>query len=320
MRIEGYPIHFGLVYPTRPGEHTSRVFVAFARSKSRWILQLSENSLLVYLVARHEPNISCSVCGGCISQASRRPDRELLKLSIIIPVYNERSSIVELIDRLKRSGVEGFEWIFVDDGSTDGTTVLLRRHVPSHQKLIIQPVNQGKLAAVRRGLASAVGEWLIVQDADLEYDPAQIPKLLEMAELLGSRPSKLKLATPAEIAIYGERPSYWRRPSRWLFALGVLGVDIALFATYRSWVRDHATCYKLIRKSVLLSFELESSGFEGCVEITAKLMRSGIHNVSVPISYSPRSIAEGKKLTMSYGWTALKSVWKYRKWTRKPQG
>ena len=227
------------------------------------------------------------------------------KLSILIPVFNERDTIVPLIQRLFVSGCDQYEWIFIDDGSTDGTTELLRAHVPPHQKLLHLPENRGKSAAVQAGLCIATGEWIIVQDADLEYDPSQIEQLLPKAESYGS-PS---------VAVYGRRPSCWESPSRWLFALGVLGIDITFWLVYRRWVRDHATCYKLVRQELLEKFELQSSGFEGCVEITAKLMRSGTPIVQVPISYKPRSIGEGKKLTMSYGLTALRSVWKYRNWS-----
>ncbi len=226
-----------------------------------------------------------------------------MKLTIIIPVYNERATIVQVIQRLQRSGCQSFEWIFVDDGSTDGTTQLLREHVPSHQKLIVQPTNQGKSAAVRAGIEQATGDWIIVQDADLEYNPVEIPRLLEATESSVMQP----------IAVYGRRPSYWQSPNRWIFALGVLGIDLAMLVVYRRWVRDHATCYKLVPRRLLQSFDLQANGFEGCVEITAKLMRSGTCIIQIPIDYVPRKVCEGKKLRMGYGRTALRSVWRYRK-------
>lgn len=167
-----------------------------------------------------------------------------MKLTIIIPVYNENSTIVRVIERLQQSGCEAFECIFVDDGSTDGTTQLLRENVPSHQKLIAQSTNQGKSAAVRAGLEQATGDWIIVQDADLEYNPSEIPRLLEVANSSATQP----------VAVYGRRPSYWQRPSRWIFALGVLGIDLAFLLVYRRWVRDHATCYKLVPRRLLQSF------------------------------------------------------------------
>ena len=227
-----------------------------------------------------------------------------MKLSIIVPVYNERNTICQILDRLQRSGCSEFEWIVVDDGSTDGTTELLQGRVPTLTHCILKPINQGKSAAVRSGLEIATGDWVIVQDADLEYDPSEIPKLLAVAET----------ALPRTVAVYGRRPSCWDKPSRWLFASGVLGVDCLLLLFYRRWVRDHASCYKLVPRSILQSFDLNATGFEGCIEITAKLMRSQIPILQVPITYSPRKTTEGKKLTVGYGPAALRAVWGYRHW------
>jgi len=226
-----------------------------------------------------------------------------MKLSIIIPVFNENSTIVKLIERLSISGCADFEWIFDDDGSSDGSTELLRAHVPVNQKLIIRPSNNGKISAVRVGIESATGDWVIIQDADLEYDPVQIPVLLAAAEKSAVQP----------VAVYGQRPSCWQNPKRWIFAMGVLGVDIAIYWVHGGWVRDHATCYKFIPTDTLRSFQLSSSGFEGCIEITSKLLQCGIPIVRIPIAYKPRSRMEGKKLSWTYGWTALRSVWKFRK-------
>ena len=227
-----------------------------------------------------------------------------MQLSIIIPVFNERNTVAKVLERLSNSGCNDCEWMVVDDGSTDGTTEVLKQCVPASAKLLLKSKNEGKSAAVRNALELATGDWVIVQDADLEYDPADIPKLLKKGiECDGMN-----------VAVYGRRPSCWNRPSRWLFASGVLFIDLALLFVYRRWVRDHATCYKLVPRKWLNAFELEASGFEGCVEITAKLMRSGIPIHQIPISYSPRRMDEGKKLTAAYGLTALRAVWKYRNW------
>lgn len=225
-----------------------------------------------------------------------------MKLSILIPVFNERISILALIERLKRSECGEFEWIFVDDGSNDGTTEILKTNVPSHQTLILLDANRGKTAAVRAGLEVATGDWVIIQDADLEYDPAQIPLLLSKADQSPFRP----------IAVYGQRPSCWKDPTRWIFALGVLGVDIAIYLVHGGWVRDHATCYKLLPTATLREMQLRSIGFEGCIEITAKLMQRCIPILRIPITYKPRSTREGKKLSWTYGWKAIQSVWMFR--------
>ena len=226
-----------------------------------------------------------------------------MKLSILIPVFNEHRTIVALIERLKDSGCAEFEWIFVDDGSTDGTTELLKSNVPSHQTMIFQEMNQGKTAAVRAGLEVATGDWVIIQNADLEYDPAQIPMLLAKAEQSAVQP----------VAVYGQRPACWDDPTRWIFALGVLVVDIAIYLVHRGWVRDHATCYKLLPTKTLRAFRLSSVGFEGCIEITVKLMQHCIPIIRIPITYQPRSRRDGKKLSWTYGLRALRSVWKFRK-------
>jgi glycosyltransferase involved in cell wall biosynthesis len=229
-----------------------------------------------------------------------------MQLSIIIPVYNECHTIERVLERLSLSGCSPFEWIIVDDGSTDGTTEILRHAAPKSARLIFKRTNEGKSAAVRSALAVANGDWVIIQDADLEYDPSEIPRLLNQGVNAQQHP----------VAVFGRRPSCWQYPSRWIFASGVLLIDVALFVFHRKWVRDHATCYKLVPRCLLRSFELQACGFEGCVEITSKLMCSGVPIVQIPITYSPRKASAGKKLTASYGFTALHAVWTYRNWKR----
>jgi glycosyltransferase involved in cell wall biosynthesis len=167
--------------------------------------------------------------------------------------------------------------------------------------LILRDQNGGKTAAVRSGLDAAVGDWVLFQDADLEYDPSDIVRLMAAVE-------------NATSVVYGRRPSYWNKPSRWLFASGVLMIDLAFWIVYGRFVRDHATCYKLLPRALMTSFDLQSTGFEGCVEITAKLMKSRIPIQQIPISYQPRSSQEGKKLTAMYGVRALRSLLSWRKW------
>lgn len=226
-------------------------------------------------------------------------------ISVIVPVYNEINTIAEVLKRLESVCWDGAcEWIVVDDGSNDGTTQVVNNYKNPHCKVLTKARNGGKTAAVRSALEIASGDWIVVQDADLEYDPSIIPKLLRLTSC----------SNKFDMAVYGRRPVNWSRPDRWFFALGVLVVDVAFLLLYHRWVRDHATCYKLVRRNWLLSVNLESNGFEGCVEITAKLMRSGIAIKQFPITYAPRRASEGKKLTASYGWTAICAVWRYRKW------
>ncbi len=115
--------------------------------------------------------------------------------------------------------------------------------------------------------------------------------------------------------MYGRRTGCWPKRSRCLLVGGVLGIDLAIWLVHGRFVRDHATCYKLLRRETLQRFELQSTGFEGCAGITCKLMRSGIPILQVPISYHPRTSDEGKKLTASDGWEVLKSVWRWRAWS-----
>jgi glycosyltransferase involved in cell wall biosynthesis len=226
-------------------------------------------------------------------------------LSIIVPVFNEAGTIRKVAQNLHQSAVATTQIVLVDDGSTDGSCEIIQQITEQITGASITsvklPSNSGKTMAVRAALNLITSPYVIVQDADLEYDPADIPRLLAVAQERGG-------------AVFGRRRSLWHRPSRWLLAGGVLLVDVCLFVLYRRWVRDHATCYKLMPTQMLRDFDLQSTGFEGCVEITAKLMRSGVAIHQVPISYHPRSAQEGKKLTWRYGFAALQAAWRWRKW------
>ncbi|XZE18152.1 glycosyltransferase family 2 protein [Pirellulaceae bacterium SH449] len=229
-----------------------------------------------------------------------------MKLSVIVPAFNEERTICLLLERLMQVRQPDWQIIVVDDGSTDGTRGILQDAANRMKfEFILREQNGGKTAAVRSGLDAAVGNWVLFQDADLEYEPEDIVRLLAAAEDSAS-------------VVYGRRPSYWNKPSRWLFASGVLFIDIAFWIVYRRFVRDHATCYKLLPRQLMTSFNLQSTGFEGCVEITAKLMKSGIQIQQIPIEYHPRSSKEGKKLTAMHGPKALHTLWKWRRW--KPGG
>lgn len=235
------------------------------------------------------------------SRSFRR--NHMTQLTVIIPVFDEFATVEHVLKNVLDRLPPAVEVIVVDDGSTDGTTELLESlSLTDNSRVLYQPTNGGKTSAVLRGLAEANGEWVVVQDADLEYDPEDITRLLEKAK------------RNPDAAVYGQRPSCWHMPSRWVFASGVLFLDCVLFFVYWRWVRDHATCYKLVRRDVLESFQLQSSGFEGCIEITAKLMLSKIPIQRVPISYRPRRSNEGKKLTVMYGPQAFAAILRHRKW------
>ncbi len=229
------------------------------------------------------------------------------ELSVIIPCYNEQGTIGEILRRVQHACGEvagDYECIVVDDGSTDETVRRARAAIVDHDRccVIATEKNAGKTAAVNVGLAHALGRWVIIQDADLEYDPASFPKLLAEAKRRDV------------VAVYGKRPSHWQRPDRMILAGGVLLIDLVILGLHGRFVRDHATCHKLVRRDVLESLELESLAFDGCVEITCKLIRLGHTIAQVPIPYTPRSRLEGKKLTWRHGFGAVRRAWVCRGW------
>lgn len=224
------------------------------------------------------------------------PDLSALgKVSVIIPVYNEQSTVHEVIERVRALPLP-LEIVVVDDGSTDGTAELL---VSEQEEGVVtvytSPANFGKGAAIRIGLTFVRGEVVIIQDADLELDPEEYPRLLEPI-----RAGKARV-------VYGSRflhpgPGIPRR-TRLANALLALWCNLL----YGSRLSDVSTAYKVFRTDVVRGLQLRSVGFEFCAEVTAKLLRAGEHIVEVPVGYHPRSESEGKKL--NYLRDGLKAAW-----------
>jgi len=221
-----------------------------------------------------------------------------MKVSVIIPVYNERDTIAETIARVRKAPVDK-EIIVVDDASSDGTPGIVESLPGPDLKLVRQPRNQGKGAAIRRGLEEASGEVILIQDADLEYDPADYPKLIAPIE-----------AGEAEV-VYGTRAPEFRgmrfphRVFNWLAArLANL--------LYRAGISDEATCYKVFRTTVIKQIPLKCRRFEFCPEVTAKVRKRGLRIHEVPISYQARSVGAGKKIRWWDGIAALWTLIKYR--------
>jgi dolichol-phosphate mannosyltransferase len=219
-------------------------------------------------------------------------------VSVIVPVYNEAAHVDELLQAIHASPVKK-EIIIVDDGSTDGTREKLQAMpLADDVTVIFHAKNCGKGAAIRTALAYARGEYILIQDSDLEYDPQDYPTLL--------RPLELGQAN----VVYGVRPD---RPERGLrFFLGAkLLTHLANFL-YGAGIHDEATCYKVFRRSLIAQLRLECHRFEFCPEVTAKLCRMGEKIAEVPIRYQPRSAGEGKKIRHSDGWLAIWTLLRYR--------
>lgn len=224
-------------------------------------------------------------------------------VSVIVPVYNEVAHLDELLRAVLASPVDK-EVIIVDDGSTDGTRQKLQT-LPAREnvRVIFHEKNAGKGASIRTALAQARGEYVLIQDSDLEYDPADYPALLE------------PLVTGTSNVVYGVRPD---RPARGLrFYLGAKFLTQLTNVLYGTNIHDEATCYKVFRRSVLSRMELECRRFEFCPEVTAKLCRMGEKIAEVPISYNPRSALEGKKIRHADGWLAIWTLLRYRFLSRK---
>jgi len=219
-------------------------------------------------------------------------------VSVIVPVYNEVAHVDELLRAIQASPVKK-EIIVVDDGSTDGTREKLQALPPLDDVTIVfHEKNCGKGAAILTALAYARGEYVLIQDSDLEYDPQDYPRLL--------RPLEEGKAN----VVYGVRPD---RPERGLrFFLGAKLLTFLTNLLYGAGIHDEATCYKVVRRSLLGRIELHCHRFEFCPEITAKLCRMGERIAEVPVSYNPRSAVEGKKIRHSDGWLAIWTLIRYR--------
>jgi len=227
---------------------------------------------------------------------------KLHRLSVIIPVYNERDTIREILDRVLAVDLDK-EVVIVDDGSVDGTGEILSGLAISPDytvKVIRHTRNQGKGAAIRTGLVHITGDVVIVQDADLEYDPAQYPSLIRPIREQGAQ------------VVYGSRNRQRNPRSSWAFYWGGRLLSWLTNLLYGSGISDEATGYKVFRTDVLRGLSLESTGFEFCPEVTAKVLRQGIPIHEVPISYTPRSLREGKKIRWQDGLAAAWTLVKYR--------
>ncbi len=227
-------------------------------------------------------------------------ERSEVKLSVIIPVYNEQATIKEVLDRVRAVEMEK-EIIVVDDGSTDGTSeILAKEEAKGDLKVLRHRVNRGKGAAVRTGLEHATGEVILIQDADLEYDPRDYPELLKPIH-----------EGRAEV-VYGSRFLGRREAMSFWNALANKLLTLATNLLYGSTLTDVETCYKVFRAEVIKLIPLHSHRFELEPEITAKVLKRGYRIYEVPISYAGRRQEEGKKISWWDGFIALWTLVKYR--------
>ena len=225
-----------------------------------------------------------------------------MKVSVVIPCFNERDTIEQVVNSVRNSPVQDIEIIVVDDGSTDGTIDVLKEKVAGlADQIIYQPANRGKGAALRTGFAAATGDIILVQDADLEYSPSDYPALLQPifsgsadvvfgSRFLGGRPHRV---------LY-----FWHMVgNRFLTLLSNMFTNLNL--------TDLETCYKVFRAPLLKNLDLRERGFGFEPEITAKLAKTRCRIYEVGISYSGRTYEEGKKVNWKDGFRAIYAIVRY---------
>lgn len=225
-----------------------------------------------------------------------------MKVSVVIPCFNERDTIEQLVNSVRNSPIQNIEIIVVDDGSTDGTIDVLKEKVAGlADQIIYQPANRGKGAALRTGFAAATGDIILVQDADLEYSPSDYPALLQPifsgnadvvfgSRFLGGRPHRV---------LY-----FWHMVgNRFLTLLSNMFTNLNL--------TDLESCYKAFRAPLLKNLDLREKGFGFEPEITAKLAKTRCRIYEVGISYSGRTYEEGKKVNWKDGFRAIYAIVRY---------
>ncbi len=223
-------------------------------------------------------------------------------LTVVIPCYNEKENIVNIVNKVLSAPIANKEIIVVDDKSTDGTREILEKDVkPLVSQLIYHEVNGGKGAALKTGFKYATGDVVIIQDADMEYDPNEYPLVVNPV-----------FEGTADV-VYGSRFLNQKRK-------GYLANRVAnLFLTKLSnlftkqKLTDMETCYKAFKREIIQSVDIKENRFGFEPEITAKVSRMGIKIKEVPISYNPRTNEEGKKIGLKDGFRAIYSIWRYRK-------
>ena len=233
---------------------------------------------------------------------TRRPVSPLVNplLSVVMPAYNERETIEEIIRRVLAVPLR-IELVVVDDASTDGTRDILQALASALPfKLLLQPNNRGKGAALARGFADVTGDIVVIQDADLEYSPEEYPELVEL------------ICTGRADVVYGSRFIGRHRVFLFTHFLGNRVLTLLTNILYNTMLTDMETCFKAMRIDVLRSMTLRSERFGIEPELTAKIFKRGYRVYEVPITYDGRGYDEGKKITWKDGVVAVWTLLKYR--------
>lgn len=224
-----------------------------------------------------------------------------MKISIIIPVFNEKEFIVEILEKVEQVNFLGLEKeiVVVDDCSTDGTRHILEG-LQQQYKVFFHDKNQGKGAALKTGFKNSTGDIFAIQDADLEYDPNDLKKLVEAV-----------LSGETEV-VYGSRMIAKNPIGHYAFYLGNKVISFLTRLLYGVTLTDVETCYKVFKKEVLEHLSLQENDFGFEVEFTAKVLKNNIKIKELPISYNPRKFSQGKKISWRDGLKAIWLLFKFR--------
>ncbi len=231
-----------------------------------------------------------------------------MKLSVIIPVYNEPKTINEILKRIEKVnlGKLSKEIILVDDASTDGTSEAIRKLKGNYVK-IFQKKNQGKGAALKAGIKKSTGDFIIFQDADLEYDPDDYAKLLQPILENKTEISFGSRFQGEEFSAFGKKRTM--HPAHWI---GNKGLTFIFNVLYGTSLTDVEPCYKMFKSEILKSIDVKSDRFEYDIELMCKLVKQGHKILQLPIKYSPRGFEEGKKINWKDGIIAFWTMVKFR--------
>ncbi|HSB90191.1 MAG TPA: glycosyltransferase family 2 protein [Anaerolineales bacterium] len=225
-----------------------------------------------------------------------------MSLSVVIPVFNERSTIEAIVDQVRAGGMAD-EIIIVDDGSSDGTRQVLVRMHTAHPDLrvLLHTRNQGKGAAVRTGIQAAQSDLILIQDADLEYDPREYPALLAPIQ-----------EGKADVVFGSRFLGAARRPTMFWHMVANKMLTLMTNVLYNSILSDMETGYKVFRREIIQAIPLRARRFDFEPEVTAKLLKRGVRVFEVPISFNPRDYAEGKKIGLKDAFAAIWALLRYR--------